>query len=192
MIHVMLDLETFGNKTNPAIIQIAAVAFNLDGTLIENGEFNVLINPSSCVKRGLKVDQDTVTWWLKQDKSVVEKVFAKSIIDGSDLEDALGMFSMYLSNLRNKSDDGEIRVWGNGIYSDNKWLGSAYEACNMNDPIRHWQHSDVRTIVDLGINLLGKDIKSETSFDGEKHNAIDDCKHQIKYLTQIIREIKEK
>lgn len=185
IMHIMLDLETLGNKTSPVIIQIAAVPFTLnEGTLC--GEyFEELIDPTSCVKKGLNVDGDTVTWWLKQDKDVVRKVFSESV-NAKPIDEVLMEFSEWIRNLQLQ---GEIRVWGNGLMSDNRWLLSAFEKCGIQNPIRHWQHSDVRTLVDLGENILGRDWKSETVFVGEKHNAIDDCKHQIEYVCKIYEEL---
>lgn len=183
IIHVMLDLETLGNKSSPVIIQIAAVAFSLNGAICD--QYEEIIDPTSCVKKGLNVDGDTVTWWLKQDKGVVRKVFSESV-NAKPIDEVLMEFSEWIRNLQLQ---GEIRVWGNGLMSDNRWLLSAFEKCGIQDPIKHWQHSDVRTLVDLGENILGKDWKAETSFVGEKHNAIDDCRHQIEYVCKIYEEL---
>lgn len=183
----MLDLETLGNGTSPVITQISAVAFDMD-TGETKDTFNVRVNPMSGVKSGFDINEDTVKWWLKQDKSIIETVICGSISNGEDLNASLNLFSDFINNLR--KEFGDVRVWGNGAVADNRWLMSAYEKLGLQDPIKFWEHRDVRTLVELGFDVLGEDIKANTPFEGEKHNAIDDCKHQIKYVTEIYRRIK--
>ena len=184
-IDIMLDLETLDVGDSPVIIQLSAVKFDrLTGETFD--EFSMLINPQSCVKSGLKISGDTLEWWFKQDISVIKKVLTDSILIGRDLRHVLLEFREFLT-----SDQKEIRVWGNGIMADNVWLSNVYKAEKLEFPIKFWQHSDVRTIVDLGRTLLSADHKKETKFEGDRHNAIDDCKHQIKYVCKIINDLKK-
>lgn len=180
---IMVDLETLGNNSSPVIIQLSAVKFN--SVTGETGEtFNKLINPMSAVNKGLTINGSTVSWWLQQDEDVIKDVVVESILRGNDIEYVLIEFSKFLGQ-----DD--FRIWGNGIISDNVWINSAYKACGLESPVKYWQHSDVRTIVDLGRNLLGKDYKKDIEFIGDAHNAIDDCNHQIRYVCKIIDELKK-
>jgi len=182
---VMVDLETLGNSDSPTIIQLSAVKFNsLTGETFE--EFSKFIDPRSCILAGLKSDGSTLDWWLRQDKKVFEDVVLKSLSEGLPLTQVLAEFSRFLCE-----NEEDIRIWGNGIMSDNVWIHNAYKASGVANPIKFWQHSDVRTIVDLGRNLLDKDYKKEVIFIGDPHNAIDDCKHQIRYVCKIIEELKK-
>lgn len=57
-------------------------------------------------------------------------------------------------------------------------LSMGFNAVGVRCPWKFWNVRDVRTAVDLlGIN------PKEFTRDGTYHNALDDCLHQIKYLT---------
>lgn len=188
IIDVMLDLETLGLGNTPVISQISAVAFDIQtGDIYE--QFNEKTSPQSCVALGLKIDAGTVEWWLKQEQGVLNNVIVKSIAEGKDLKSVLIDFSTFLANIKKTHEAKELRVWGNGTLADNKWLESAFDLANLPKPFKYWEHSDVRTLVDLGWRITGKDYKKDTKFEGEKHNAIDDCKHQIKYCSAIYSEL---
>lgn len=194
ILDIMLDLETFGVGNNPVIIQLSAVPFDIEAGLIvdEHLTFNMLIEPMSCVSKGLTVNGSTVEWWLKQNMTVIDKVFVESVKNGNGLSDTLNAFSKFLKEAKEKCGVQEIRLWGNGLLADNKWLESAYEACKIPNPWKYHEHSDVRTLVDIGLRVFNIDPKKEIPFTGEKHNAIDDCKHQIKYCSEIYKRLQGK
>lgn len=182
---IMLDLETFGVESNAVIIQLSAVPFNIETGEVFDIHFNQLINPVSCVEKGLSVSGSTVEWWLKQNSSVVNKVFVESIKSSNNLEFVLRDFAGYIGQLKRELKVSDVRIWGNGILADNRWLSSAYKAANVDLPWKYFEDSDVRTLVDIGKRLFNFDPKKDMPFEGEKHNAIDDCKHQIKYCCAI-------
>lgn len=189
-IDVMLDLETLGNKNSPVLIQLSAVAFKLEtGDFL--AEYNTLVSPQSCVKAKLQSDGSTVDWWLQQDPAVVKKVFVDAVTQGKDLSLALDEFSKYINDLKQTHKTKEVLVWGNGMLADNLWIKSAYAAANKEVPWMYWQDQDVRTIVSIGKRLLNFDPKKDIPFVGEKHNAIDDCKHQIRYVCAIFKKLQE-
>lgn len=188
IIDVMLDLETLGLGNSPVISQISAVAFDIEtGDCFE--EFNIKVSPQSCVALGLSIDAGTVEWWLKQDQTVLNNVIVKSISEGLDIKKTLEDFSFFLNELKKTHDAKELRLWGNGTLADNKWIESAFDLAKLPKAFKYWEHSDVRTLVDLGVRITGMDAKKATIFIGEKHNAIDDCKHQIKYCSEIYSEL---
>lgn len=184
----MLDLETFGNKERPVICQVAAVAFDLKtGETFQ--EFDQLISPQSAVKAGMKCEGDTVDWWLKQDQAVIEKVFIKAMREGKDVVEVLKAFATYIQETKEAHKATQIRVWSNGF--DNAWLFENYYACNLPTPYMFFVCQDVRSLVDIGRRDLFFDPKKSNAFTGEAHNAIDDCKHQIKYVHDISKKIRE-
>ena len=63
--------------------------------------------------------------------------------------------------------DGDTILW---------WLKQSPEA--------YWNDHDVRTIVTLG-RSIGFDPKMDMPFDGERHNALADARHQAKYVSAI-------
>lgn len=173
---VMLDLETMGNGISPAIIQISAVRFDL-ATGETSDEFDVIVDMQSSIDWGLDVDASTVQWWMKQDDNARKAVIA----DGASITDALAAFCRWLGGFANSNTS----VWGNGIMADNVWINAAYEKAAIESPIIYWQHKDLRTLVDMGMRKNGINFKNKEKFTGVKHNAIDDCKHQIKYASKI-------
>lgn len=187
-IDIMLDLETLGNQNCPVLIQLSAVAFNLETKEIY-GQYNSLISPQSCVKAKLQSDGSTVDWWLQQEMSVVKKVFVDAVTSGKDLSVTLDEFTLFVNNLKKTYQTEEVLIWGNGMLADNRWILSAYNAVKKEPPWCFWQDQDVRTMVNLGHRLLNFDPKKDIPFEGEKHNAIDDCKHQIKYICAIYEKL---
>lgn len=64
-------------------------------------------------------------------------------------------------------------------------------ACGVEVPWKYFEPVDVRTLVDLGKRLFDFDPKKTIKFEGDKHNAIDDCKFQIKYCSAIYKKAKK-
>ncbi|EOS94062.1 prophage exonuclease [Erwinia tracheiphila PSU-1] len=63
--HLMIDLETMGNKPSSPILAIGAVFFSpQNGELGE--EFYTPVNLESAMAGGAIPDADTIIWWLKQ------------------------------------------------------------------------------------------------------------------------------
>jgi hypothetical protein len=175
-IFIMLDLETLGNHINPAIAQISAVAFTLEQGAILNTEFNELVDTTTGVDVGLHVDGDTVNWWKQQSQAAQDLVFGDG--DRLSIQQGLVKFTDYVNTFKQQGRN--VYLWGNGIRADNVWLLSAYKACNMDDPIAYNEDLDYRTLHYLAKKKSGIDFKAVTEFDGVPHNAIDDCKYQIK------------
>lgn len=68
-IQIMLDIETAGPAPDGAIVSIGFAIFTLDGDgPIRSGRFDVDVQ--SCVDVGMKLDPDTIAWWLRQDPPV--------------------------------------------------------------------------------------------------------------------------
>lgn len=179
-IFIMLDLETLGNRINPAIAQISAVGFTLETGVIEGSEFDVLVDTESCEVVGLETDPSTIKWWSEQSQEAQDLVFSGDIPNKPrmDIEDALNEFTQYITYYRALGH--KVYVWGNGIRADNVWLLSAYKACGKDDPLAYNEDLDYRTLHYLTKKKSGIDVKKVTEFDGVPHNALDDCKYQIK------------
>ena len=183
--NIMIDVETLSTKTNAAIIEIAAVEFNkLSGEIGDT--FNVIIRPSEWGKNNRDVDGETVLWWMKQSEEAKKK-YNNNEHNMFSLHNALCELSLFIKKHDNadKQIDKSVVVWGNGATMDITILQSAYEHFNMETPWKFWAVNDCRTIVDLLPY-----VKEQTSFDGIKHNPIDDCKYQIKYVTDTIKHLK--
>jgi len=191
---IMLDVETLGNGLKPVITQLSAVSFQ-----IESGkplsEFNRFIKPQSCAKVGLSCESPygsvpTMDFWLKQEESVFNKVILKAFTEGEELREVLFAFTDWLKEEMKKNNCSKVKVWGNGPVADCVWVRSAYNACSIEAPWKYWDDADVRTYDDIGMRAFNFNSKKEIEFKGEKHNAIDDCKNQIKRVCAVFEKIK--
>lgn len=188
-IFIMLDLETLGNRINPVIAQISAVAFTLEGGDIEGSEFDILVDIESCKSVGLETNPSTLQWWSEQSQEAQDLVFNNPPDNPRTyIEDALNEFTHYITGYKTLGH--RVYVWGNGIRADNVWLLSAYKACGKEDPIAYNEDLDYRTLHYIAKKKSGIDVKKITEFDGIPHNAIDDCKYQIKCAMKMWEIIK--
>lgn len=176
--HLMIDLETMGNKPDSAIVAIGAVPFDMVSGVTDDAIFYEVVELRSSASYGGSIDADTVLWWLdKSDNARSEITNSEKAID---LPVALANLNTFVSAYC----DERIQVWGNGSNFDNVILRSAYEHCGITPFWKHWNDRDVRTIVELGRNA-GIDPKKDFPFVGDAHNALDDALHQVNYVTAI-------
>jgi hypothetical protein len=99
MTNVMLDLETLGTSSNSVIIAIGAVLFDRDQI---KSTFYANVDAASCCKMGLRMDPNTVMWWLTQSDAA-----RRRITEGEkpSLQSALLSFSAWCP-------PGPFNLWG--------------------------------------------------------------------------------
>ena len=172
---LMLDLETLGNTDHSAIVQIGACYFDINTGDIGRCFSIDMIIEDSC-KYGV-IDTSTVVWWLQQSKEAQESVFGERPVRVI-LKDALKEFSHTMT-------EGIENVW---CHVDFDWiiLQNAYKAVGMNFPFKYWQRQDLRTITRLANVTPYKDYVNE----GVAHNALDDCKFQVKYTVGCYQKLR--
>lgn len=199
--NIMIDLETLSTRTNATITKIAAVEFN-KWTGETGDELLLYIDENEWGKHNRHIDGETIVWWLSQSEDAVKSLLSTDVkltlnaalqelstfIRGHDnIMDEIPQFDLDENHILLPEDDKKRRVvvWGNGATMDISILQSAYEHFDYIVPWQYWAVNDVRTIVDLKPS-----VKKDTQFEGVKHNPIDDCKHQIKYLCNTLKELK--
>ena len=175
MNHVMIDIETLATSNDAALVSIAAVRFDLETGIVGDSVY-FKIDKQSCIDYGLRVDADTVDWWMKQGKEAQEQFLTTE--DRVELHQALQDFFLFFEY------DTDF-VWANGINFDCEILRNAYKAIDFPLPWNHFNERDVRTLVHFA-----PDIKKEEPFVGTKHHPISDCMHQIKYCCKIYKKLK--
>lgn len=178
MNNLMLDLETMGVNPGCAIVSIGAVQFDLNtGKLGE--KFYTSVDLKSCVDAGLKIEPDTLMWWLKQSDQARNKLYEGKLV----LEDALIKFQHFL-----KSREIDT-LWGNSASFDCSILKACYsvldkEAFKGTEPWNVFNEKCYRTITKLfPANLTKKDAT-------KAHDPIYDCEYQIANLCRIWRSLK--
>ncbi len=178
--HLMIDLETMGTNTNAPIVVIGAVFF--DPQTGEIGPvFYIVISLTDAMNTGAVPDGGTIEWWLKQSS----EARAAILTDQVKLKDALSQFRKFINEY---SDEKFVQVWGNGATFDNAILRTSYERLDIPCPWRYHNDRDVRTIVELG-KTIDFDARTVIPFEGVRHNALDDTRHQAKYVTATIQKL---
>lgn len=177
MNHLMIDLETMGNKPNAPIVSIGAVFF--DPSTGELGaDFYRVVNLKSSVDGGAIPDPDTIMWWMKQSEPARMAICDEDAISISSALIELNTFIL------DNTDIDNVQVWGNGATFDNVILRVSYERELVPCLWKFWNDRDVRTIVELG-RSLGFNPRRDIPFEGDMHNALADARHQAKYVSAI-------
>ncbi|MGV1019316.1 3'-5' exonuclease [Empedobacter falsenii] len=170
----MIDIETLSTEFDAVILSIAAVRFDMSTGQRDSADLHIRIDKQSCVDVGLKIDPDTVDWWLNQEDKARQEFLKND--DRSALKEALKRLSIFI----NKDD----KVWSNGATFDLVIIRNAYKACKMDLPWEFYNERDVRTLSDLIPT-----IKENEPFVGTKHNPLFDCLHQIKYCSKVYQKL---
>ena len=171
--HLMIDLETMGKNPDSPIISIGAIFF--DPQTGEMGpEFNKTIDLETA---GGVIDRDAIKWWLKQSREAQSAILTDEI----PLDDALLQLREFIAE---NSGELFVQVWGNGANFNNVILRRSYERQGIPCPWRYYNDRDVRTIIELG-KSIDFDARTPIQFEGIRHNALDDARHQAKYVSAI-------
>ncbi|QNK34499.1 3'-5' exoribonuclease [Serratia sp. JUb9] len=175
MHHVMLDIETLDVKPSAVILVVAAVFFDpKTGQLGE--EFEAAVSPQK-EQDGRTISLDTVAWWARQSDEARKLAFGGS--------DSLKRVLTNLSRFIHMHSSDTVKVWGNGKEFDCAILEHAFQQLTMPCPWKFWHTQDVRTLVTLA-ELRGFNPKKARPFEGTPHRALDDAKHQARYVADVV------
>ncbi len=177
--HLMVDLETMGNKPGAPIVSVGAVFFDpSSGTT--GAEHYQVIDLESSMSFGARPDASTILWWLKQSPEARSAIVVDDTIG---LVEALEQLLDFIAeNAANGSKN--VQLWGNGSSFDCSLLEAAFEMADTPFPIPHWNYRDVRTVVELG-KAVGLNCRYDIPFEGDPHHALSDARHQAKYVSAI-------
>jgi hypothetical protein len=168
-VHVMTDIETWGNGNKALVVSLGAVKFTRDAIL---DRFHVGIDPRSAQALGLDIDADTILWWF--DKERDEARHSWLALEKVDLASALMGFDLWC-----KGGQPAQAIWGNGSTFDNVILRSACAAAGIEYPVPFWGDQCYRTM-----KYRAPDVKLVR--EGVHHNALDDAMSQAKHLQAIV------
>lgn len=166
---LMIDIETMGNGSNAAMIQLAGVYFDPEGNT--GAEFCANIDLEDSLKRGFVKDPSTEKWWKEQDQNILKAILSNV----RPVEETMNLFSVFAAPA--------ARVWSHATF-DFVIVQNYLRKLKIR-PMPHKGARDIRTLVDLsGINLGSYDWSKKT------HNALDDCKFQVQYCTDAMKLLK--
>jgi len=181
--HIMCDIETTGVKPDRNhVIQICAVRFNLKTGEYDPNLFEVCLNPNTASWRSQ--DPSTMTWWQDPERQpIYDSIIEKSL----DSKIAIQAFAHWLGKER-------LVFWGNRNGFDYMFLQSYFADCGVPFPFKFWDSKDLLSYTEGLCNGANVPFikKSSLEFVGQKHNAIDDTLHQLKYLLHVDAEVKAK
>lgn len=159
----MCDIETLGTGAYSVITQIGACYFDRDTA--EIGEkLLVNIQIQDCLNHGLNVDGGAIKFWLEQP--------GRSFLDNPvSLTKALQLLrDFYKKN---------SLVWAHSTF-DFPRLAEVCQRTNQGMIFPYRNLRDIRTLVDISKLSYNK----KEPGDPKNHNALDDCKYQVKYCCE--------
>jgi hypothetical protein len=155
----IIDLETLGTRPGSIIPVLAAVEIDLDRRSPAVSSYYSLISISSCIDAGLRLDYETLKWWLGQAHAPFGEVFTPDS-ERRPLREVLEGFAVYLGP--------QPIVYGNGPTFDLGLLAAAYDACKLPLP---WQYRHERCLRTEKAAILRAGGKWERVTNPQLHHA---------------------
>ncbi len=178
--NVTFDTETLGKNSKAPIVQIAAVAFDNQGRVLDSMVAACDINT---IPKGLIIDKSTLKWWFGQ---MADNPKLAPVMSGHlPHKEMMNKFRVWVKEMEEiaKEHKESVFYWSHASF-DPAIVKSNLAVHNLPDPIFYRNHMDIRTLNTLAGEIT---LKREGNF----HNALDDCKHQAKYIAQGFKQIAE-
>jgi exodeoxyribonuclease VIII len=164
MKHAMIDLETLSTRTDAALLQIGAVAFDPEQNTIDEGG-SILLHVDDLDGH---IDVDTVKWWLGNHP---QKFADISTYPGSKYPLRAALETLQVWMLVNEIEV----VWSNGANFDNIILRRKFDQLGMDCPWKYYQERCHRTLVKTAVGF-----GYARSDEAVEHDALQDALHQAK------------
>lgn len=180
---IMVDLETLDTIETAAIIQIAAIEFN---TKTGKTGFEFFRNISEYSNDFLKRTKckETLNWWNSTPERIEQLNY--TLKNGINLHTVLSELYVFLK-FKHKNPQGENLLFANPPQFDVAMLVNAFRSIGIGQS-EVWSPFHVQCCRTL--KTQRRDIYEKVPFKGTRHNALDDCRHQIAYTVAILNEIK--
>ncbi|TNI81191.1 hypothetical protein CF116_09400 [Aeromonas veronii] len=181
----VVDLETLGKGPRAVIGEIGVVIVDVE-QLVAVDEFYCRVSLHQPRQR----DEIIMSWWDQQriDSPQAWLEMFKNT-DRLCLADALDALKDFLA--RHFPRALAVELMGNGPEFDNVILEDAYSQCGIELPWSFRGNQSLRTVVLMGRLLLDIDPKFQIEFEGIRHHALHDARHEATYLISILRPFKQ-
>ena len=172
---IMIDLETWGKSGGAVVVQVGAIEFNPE-TGEELSKLQLWIDAEDEMRRGFRCDASTLYWWFTQDKD------AQLLACGKDWQReqcnrAWEKVNQFLKDA--------TAIWAHGSF-DMPIVNTHLNHLRITPLYPYWAPKDLRTLVEIaGIDT--RKYKAEAT--GVLHNALDDCRLQIRYYLDSMKRI---
>ena len=174
--HIVLDLETLGTNRNAPILSIGLVVIS---DLEIKSKYHVVLDVIEQEQLfGRVADADTEKWWRERLETTEGKfAWDAALSDQESVYTGLrGICNIFATNPNHE-------VWGNSNTFDNEILRSLMEAVKLPT----WSFRNDRCFRTL--KELYKEKVPEPEFQGIRHVAVDDARHEAKWLIKILKYI---
>jgi len=179
----VVDIETLGQGPDAVIGSIGVVVVDLGGLFVVD-EFYCRVDHNQ-VNRSRS--EDTLAFWelQRQESPAAWDELFNPAGQRLFITNALELLATFLLKVFGRAED--VQLMGNGSEFDNVILAHAYEQWGMEKPWHFRGNQSLRTAVWMGRVLLGIDPKYEQPFEGSRHIALHDARHEAAYLIAILK-----
>lgn len=171
---LMIDLETTGKRPGCCILSIGAVGISKNG---EKVNFYSRISYKGSKDEGFEDDPETIAWWKNRDAETRREAFG-----GTDDESPEKIVREFVAFVEKNFNTGlrSFSVWSKGSDFDFPILNAYLDAYELATPWPFLSQRDYRTL-----QAVFPFIKAEEK-NGEKHNAIEDARAQMRGLEYFV------
>ena len=175
--HIMIDFETMGTdvRTCP-IVEFALVKFDINTGEIIDQDYQTGFSPGENLWHGRKMEKETDNWWLSRSKKYV-KNFEENNRSTEGLLHIIESLSFYLNK--------NTVLWSFGATFDIQIAKFLLLNFNCDYPVNFRNERCLRTLVSLFPGYL-----DTFEYQGQKHNALDDCLNQVRMCVDLNNRIK--
>lgn len=184
----VVDIETLGQGPDAVICSIGVVVVDLVGLVVVD-EFYCRVDHNQVNRT---TSQGTMAFWRQQEHES-PAAWAELFNPAGQrlfITNALELLSAFLLKAFGRIED--VQLMGNGSEFDNVILAHACEQWGMEQPWHFRGNQSLRTAVWMGRVLLGVDPKYQLPFEGVRHHALHDARHEAAYLIAIMKAFRER
>lgn len=177
---VMIDVETTGTSPDKtAIIQIAAVRFDLETRTVDSGD---MFNRCLSIPPTRYWDEGTREWWGKQKRSILQEIYSR-------MEDPKTVMTDFSQWALSKQNGQKLHFWAKPTSFDFTFCQSYFNEFEVYNPFHFREAIDMNSFI-RGLGRSSEKREVEVEFAGDAHNAIFDVLNQISVVFKSVEEIR--
>lgn len=169
----VVDWETLSIEDDAVLPSVGIVFGDLVTRHIRHSLF-IEFNVQHQIEAGRRIDASTLAFWLKQNDTA--RLQLASQMDNAaklpTLAEGMAMVKAFLARLPKGT-----RVVGDGPTFDLSIILA--HTGKANSPYPFWEERSLRDWRDICQLLTGVDVTKQRKFEGTKHNALDDARHEF-------------
>lgn len=171
--HATIDLETIDTCPQATVLSLGAVKFNPFDSSEPHSEIYFKISIDDQDRLGRTTSDDTLNWWSRQDKKIMEEAFDQT--GAISVDEALQQIRKWIV--------GVDTFWGQGYGFDYTILEDMFRRGGNPVPWNFWQIRDSRTLFACCKEDPRKKIQNDL------HNALADAYFQSKAIQIAYNEL---